>query len=665
MASKGGVIVVVSGEDKTGEVFNAIKKHMDETKSKAKETSDSLGQIGQTLKQGLAAAGIAIGFKELISQLHGAVTDATEFGESIAKAGERTGIAAGSLSVLHYAAAVTNTDFDKLVQTSGKMGKNLADAADGNKKLESAFQKIDITARDVVGRHDALDIVLQHLGKTLAETESPARRLQIAGDLLGKSGQAQIPVLIDLAEHFDELKKKAQDAGVYLDDMSANQLQTLNAKMKDLEQRVLGAKVAFAEGLTPALGGIIAEFSSASDNTNIWTAAGRQAGLIAIELAAVFKLTGNEVRELKDEYLNLTAALDAPYWLSRSKTDWTKDSRDQAKAKHDALVQQLHDSKADHDAIAAEEKRFHDDMKAIEDQLLHPTAASTGGGGGGTGTGGGGGRTGDSEGGYMPLEEMMRLNENRRLAFLDEARQRERQQISDNLEQIKADEQKSADALRDFVNTVDLTAGKGVTPTAQAPSVKLASWTKDDATEARGEAEKYAHGIFDPLFDLSGKWDQQWKKIKANLLRDFGQTMESQLFGSMFGDASGRGGKGMDGSGGKPKGHNGLLADGLGSLGGLLHHKSTDKTSNGGVGAGAGTVPSAATSLLQMGKKGGGAGGVQVVINNTGSPVDVGQTQVSGGGGGMDPEQMVIQIMLKQQQTNGPVYQAFTGGTQG
>jgi hypothetical protein len=65
-----------------------------------------------------------------------------------------------------------------------------------------------------------------------------------------------------------------------------------------------------------------------------------------------------------------------------------------------------------------------------------------------------------------------------------------------------------------------------------------------------------------------------------------------------------------------------------------------------------------------MGKKGGGAGGVQVVINNTGSPVDVGQTQVSGGGG-MDPEQMVIQIMLKQQQTNGPVYQAFTGGTQG
>jgi translation elongation factor EF-1alpha len=189
MASKGGVIVTIDGVDRTGEVFASIKKHNEELKISAKETSESLGQIGESLKHGLEAAGIAVGVKELISQLHEAVTEATEFGESIAKAGERTGIAAGTLSVLHYAAAVTSTDFDKLVTASGKMGKNLADAADGNKKLEAAFQKIGVTARDVVGRHDALDIVIQHLGKTLAETESPARRLQVAGDLLGKSGQ--------------------------------------------------------------------------------------------------------------------------------------------------------------------------------------------------------------------------------------------------------------------------------------------------------------------------------------------------------------------------------------------------------------------------------------------------------------------------------------------
>jgi hypothetical protein len=98
----------------------------------------------------------------------------------------------------------------------------------------------------------------------------------------------------------------------------------------------------------------------------------------------------------------------------------------------------------------------------------------------------------------------------------------------------------------------------------------------------------------------------------------------------------------------------GLLGDVLG----LFGKKGTAVTSNGGLGGGAGTVPDAAASLLQMGKGANGTGGIQVILNNQGPPMQVDQTQQSGGDGG---EGQVIQIMLKQLETNGPVAQGIAG----
>jgi hypothetical protein len=195
-----------------------------------------------------------------------------------------------------------------------------------------------------------------------------------------------------------------------------------------------------------------------------------------------------------------------------------------------------------------------------------------------------------------------------------------------------------------------------------APAVALAAQTKaTDLTGIDNEAEKFAHGVFDPLFDIGEKWSKQMKQIRANMLKDVGQGAESQLFGALFGDSSGRGGKGWDGSGGDGKGgHNGLIDEGIGAVGGLLGNLFKPKggsTSNGGLGSGAGTIPSAAASLLQMGKGAAAGAGVQVVINNSGTPQQVDQTQTSGGG----IEQMVVQIFMKDLSTNGPMSQGIAG----
>jgi hypothetical protein len=66
-------------------------------------------------------------------------------------------------------------------------------------------------------------------------------------------------------------------------------------------------------------------------------------------------------------------------------------------------------------------------------------------------------------------------------------------------------------------------------------------------------------------------------------------------------------------------------------------------------------VATAAASVMQMGKSA-GSGGISVVLNNSGAPLQVDQTQHTDGGEGQ-----VVQIMLKQLETNGPVAQGIMG----
>jgi hypothetical protein len=145
------------------------------------------------------------------------------------------------------------------------------------------------------------------------------------------------------------------------------------------------------------------------------------------------------------------------------------------------------------------------------------------------------------------------------------------------------------------------------------------------------------------------------------MLRDLGQAAESRLFGTLFGDPSGRGGQGWDGSRSDSShkgisGPGGAVGAGLSALDGLFHKKPSP-VSNGTGAAGAGTVLSSAAGLLQAGKvAGSGAGGVQVILQNMGTPQQVDSTQQSGG----QAEAMILQVILKDQQTNGAITQGFS-----
>jgi DNA-binding Xre family transcriptional regulator len=663
MASKNGVTIIVAGEDKTGEVFAAVNKHLQQTREEGKKTAESFASVGDVLQKGLAFAGVTFGLQQVLSTMKGMVQSSIDLGMEIGHMAEQTGISTQNLSALKYMSDQTGVSFETLSKGFKKLSTDIFDWEHGAKAAGVAFTALNISQKELEAQGGDLYKVLELVADRFAGMKDGAEKNAIASKLFGRAGQDLIPILNQGAGAIEKYRGEAQSLGLVLDEQGIKKLQALHAEMSRVEGEVRGGSLAFTDALAPALEGIAKYFTQVTQGTDLWTAAGRQAGLVAVEIATAFQWLADFVRETKDEYVNLTNAINAFDYNVGSKFNWTQKYRDEEKARRDAALKAEHDSKADHDAMLAEEKQFVDAMKGIEAGLLHPSnvparpdvVAGAGGSGSGSTGGdgsGGGGRGAGRDHNIMTINTIELANKN-----IEELTQAVEENTKSN---VKPTLGPSDDTITQPQTTSAPSPMLSTIPMQNMPLSSEAgplSWLQKNATEIEGEGEKIAHAVFDPLFNFDESWNKKWKQTVKNLTADLGQYAEGQLFGALFGDPNGRGGKGW--MGGSFKGDTsrpgvagaGLLGDLLASL---THKGGVSPVSNGAGASGAGTMPTAAASLAQIGKSvvgAGASGGIQVVLNNNGAPLEVSDTQQSQSDGG---ESQWLQIGLKQLSTNGP-----------
>ena len=672
MSSKGGVIVVVSGEDKTGEVFNAVKKHLEETEEKAKETSLSLGNIAETLESGLATAGLAIGAREIVGGFKEMIQSTMEAGVEIGRLREETGISAENLSELRYVAASTGTTFEALTKGFKNISTAVHEAEQGNPKATKAFADLGISVDDLRAKGDDMLGVLRMVADKFHDLPAGIDKNAIATELFKKSGQDLIPVLDSLSGSLEEAKSHA---AIFTDD-DIQKMKEMHESVADLSAEWQKFELTITSKIAPGLAAFFQELSSGhatrdalSGFMGAWnpllytlpdapTYKPKPPGLpppdpekqkkdgpdpkdvakqqrAASELAALQERLDGTLRQLADAGAKLDETRARVHF--QTMLSILEDMHKQGiVSEADYLTQKSNLQNAGYDA---EHTKLLTERRALTDQMN--TLAS-----------------GEAKSGKDRIETETKLNVlqaknleiESQLVVLDAKRATSARQIEEAYAALMA---KPID-----MSELDQGMPKGLFPAAKLPTVTLAK----DYSQIDNEAEKFAHGLFDPLFNLGEKWNQQWKQIRANMLRDLGQTAESQLFGALFGDSSGRGGKGWDGSGGDGKsGHNGLINQGIGGVGSLLGNlfgKKSGPVSNGTGNAGAGTVLSSVAGALQVGKgAGSGTGGVQVILNNMGTAATVDSTQQSSG----QAEAMILQIVLKDQETNGAITQGFAG----
>jgi DNA-binding Xre family transcriptional regulator len=701
MASKGGVIVVVSGEDKTGEVFAAVKKHLDETQAAAKSTSESLGNIGKILQSGLQTAGIAIGIAAIVQGFKSMVTSTMEAGVQLAHLNQQTGISVENLSILKYAAQSTGVDFDTLTRGFKKLAVTAYEADNGNKTAAKGFAQLGISTEQLRAKGDDMYGVLTLIADKFHAMPDGINKSDTAAKIFGaRMGSEMIPVLDALGGKMDSVKAEAQALGIVWDEAGIQKMEEMHKTSAKLQGALQGLGLSLISDLATPLETVIVDLTTAITKMqtlmdiggNIHKAKqGDQAATTMASLPLELRGFSNPDKTMHDAAAQkgaLEAQLRAAGLSEAKKAELQKQwhdadlrenaayfqkSTDQVSAAYTAREKFVKGDPNDHRgrvAFLADDKKTTDNltnslaqqaaaMSRLNDAMKTTSkTSSSSGGGGGAHSGSRGGAAGGDGLVVVPWSETaLQSQMDAAQHLLDEAQTKRKELFDEAAARAAADGQ----AAWDKMNATDLSsAGQGLFGPAKLPKATLAPQAADH-NAIDGEAEKFAHGVFDPLFDLGEKWDKQWKQIRTNMLKDIGQTAESQLFKGLFGDSTGRGGKGWDGSGGRKgvSGTGGAVGAGLSSLEGLFHKKSSP-VSNGTGATGAGTVLSSVASSLQAGKAAGaGAGGVQVIINNTGTPQQVDSTLQSGGGA--DPEQMVIQIMTKDLNTHGPMSQGILG----
>lgn len=245
-----------------------------------KKAQLELAESTKAVDLGAEVQELAVGLGELflvmegINKIREAISSSIELGEAIHHASEKTGLAAETLSVLHYAAGALGGDFDGLTAAVAKMDKTIGQATEGNKTAGKFIQSLGLNANDLAGRTDGAEVAFRRFMQVLSDTEAPIERVHLAQGVLGKAGAAQIPILMALGENWDALTQKTKESGTYLSAEMVEKLADASRRFNDLKEKMVGASLALTDGFTPAFSQMLQVVSNGKGTFDAFNTAG-------------------------------------------------------------------------------------------------------------------------------------------------------------------------------------------------------------------------------------------------------------------------------------------------------------------------------------------------------------------------------------------------------
>lgn len=225
-----------------------------------KGVADSIGLLDNPIARsvaGMGAMGLAIGAVAgagyIFSEL---VVGAVDMAEKMADMSIKTGLSVESLSRFSTVAKLSGTDMSTVAGLMKKLSISASEATTGNKNLESLFNSLGISTREL--KTLAPDELMTRFAKSLEGLDYKTLDTTLK-TLGGKSASEAKVFLQELNERFDETHAKistqfASDAKEFND----------NITIMTSKTKYLG--VAFASALLPQLNLVIDAFNRASAN---------------------------------------------------------------------------------------------------------------------------------------------------------------------------------------------------------------------------------------------------------------------------------------------------------------------------------------------------------------------------------------------------------------
>lgn len=224
------------------------------------ENADKAGKhaftMGDMIKANLISDAIVGGVKALGSSMLSiasgvgdAINKTLDYSGTIADMAASTGVGAEELQKYKYAAEMSGLSVEQLEKSMVKSQKSFADAKEGSKGLQEAYQRLGIDIDTIGNSEDAFDATLS----ALADMEDETTRNALANDIFGKSYADMAPLLNEGSAGIDALKTKAEELGIVMSEDAVNSGEALGDTLDTLKTTAGGVANSFVSLLLPGL----------------------------------------------------------------------------------------------------------------------------------------------------------------------------------------------------------------------------------------------------------------------------------------------------------------------------------------------------------------------------------------------------------------------------
>lgn len=222
---------------------------LNDASSKMRKFGSDMTTVGKSV----AGVGAAI-----TAPILGAAKQFASYGDQMAKASKRTGIAVESISALAFAAERGGSDITVLEASLKKMSQTIYTATNGSKASVDALNALGLSVKELQGLSP--EEQFKAIGNALNAIEDPTKKAALAQIVFSESGLKLLPVLQNLNSEL----QKARDFGAVISAEDAKKAEELTDAINALKTAFRSLSLAIGAEVAPELTRMMNELAMAT-----------------------------------------------------------------------------------------------------------------------------------------------------------------------------------------------------------------------------------------------------------------------------------------------------------------------------------------------------------------------------------------------------------------
>ena len=170
----------------------------------------------------------------------------------------KIGVGVEALQELRFAAKASGVEQQTLDMALQRFTRRAAEAANGTGEAKDALASMGIALRDQSGNLRRSEDLLGDVADAFSKIEDPAERVRLAFKLFDSEGVALVNLLRDGSDGLDEMRERARDLGIVLDESLVRDAERARTELDTLSQVISANLTRAALNAAP----VIADLSS-------------------------------------------------------------------------------------------------------------------------------------------------------------------------------------------------------------------------------------------------------------------------------------------------------------------------------------------------------------------------------------------------------------------